>query len=111
MARRRNNVDTGRVANPGCSTRRLDYTADLSEALSALSPRTRRSHEIEIYIPAAYPQEGEGGRDSFAGARRIAIEYPPPPPLVPLSPICFPFIGEKLRVIREGRTDNTTMSY
>lgn len=29
--RRRNNVDTGRVANPGCSTRRLDYTADLSE--------------------------------------------------------------------------------
>lgn len=26
------------VVNPGCSTRRLDYTADLSEASSALSP-------------------------------------------------------------------------
>lgn len=110
VARRRNNVDTGRVANPGCSTRRLDYTADLSEALSALSPRTRRPHEIEIYIPAAYPKgEGEGERDSFAGARRIAIEYPPP--LVSLSPLCFLFIEEKLRVIREGRVDRMTLIY
>lgn len=69
VARRRNNVDTGRVANPGCSTRRLDYTADLSEALSALSPRTRRPHEIEIYIPAAYPKGGGGGGKRFFRGR------------------------------------------
>lgn len=30
------------VVNPGCSTRRLDYTADLSEASSALSPPRNR---------------------------------------------------------------------
>ena len=49
VARRRNNVDTGRVANPGCSTRRLDYTADLSKALSALSPRTTLRGNRDLY--------------------------------------------------------------
>lgn len=47
---RRNNVDTGRVANPGdVPTRRLDYSADLLEASSALSPGTTIRGNRDLY--------------------------------------------------------------
>ena len=100
VARRRNNVDTGRVANPGCSTRRLDYTADLSGALSALSsPLGRRSdEEIEIYIPLAshHPPPVRGEKNSFV-ARWATIDSLSS---LSLSFTLFSFHRKKLRVIR-----------